>query len=77
MTPKIADRCIEPHRSLSPNDLKRAFKMAMAKLHEPGVADQKRLQYRTPIVQRGVSQADTEERALKDAARALAQLWRV
>jgi hypothetical protein len=75
MAPKIASRFIEPPRSVSPDDLKRVFDSAMSKLHD--AADQKRLWYRTPIVQRGISQADTEERALKDAARALAQLWRV
>jgi hypothetical protein len=75
MAPKIAPGCIEPSRSLSPHDLKRVFETAMSKLHD--VADQKRLRYRTPIVQRGISQADTEERALKDATRALAQLWRL
>ncbi len=74
MASKIAGRSIV---ALSPDDLKRAFETAMSKLREAGVADRKRLQYRTPIVQRGISQADTEERALKDAARALAQLWRV
>jgi hypothetical protein len=75
MASKIASRYIEPSPSLSPDDLKRVFEAAMSKLHD--VADPKRLRYRTPIVQRGISQADTEERALKDAARALAQLWRV
>ncbi len=51
----------------------------MSQLHEV-IAGRKQLQYRTPIVQRGdilgSSQANTEKRALKDAARALAQLWR-
>jgi hypothetical protein len=75
MAYKIAPRCIEPSPSLSPDDLKRVFETAMSKLQD--VADQKRLRYRTPIVQRGTSQAGSEERALKDAARALAQLWRV
>jgi len=75
MASKVAGRSIEPSRPLSPDALKHVFETAMSKLHD--VADQKRLRYRTPIVQRGISQADTEERALKDAARALAQLWRV
>lgn len=66
---------MERYQPLPPDDLKRVFETAMSRLHE--VADQKRLWYRTPIVQRGISQPDTEERALKDAARALAQLWRV
>jgi len=68
-------RCIESSPSLSPDDLKRVFETAMSKLHD--VADQKRSRYRTPIVQQFISQADAEERALKDAARALAQLWRI
>jgi hypothetical protein len=75
MTPKIALCCTEPSRSLSPDDLKRVFETAMSRLRD--VTDQKPLPYRTPIVQRSISQADTEQRALKDAARALAQLWRV
>jgi len=75
MAPKVAARCMEPSPSLSPEDLKRVFETAMSKLHDVG--DQKRLRHRTPIFQRGISQADAEERALKDAARALAQLWRV
>jgi hypothetical protein len=73
MASKIAGRFME--LSPSPDDLKRVFDTAMSKLHD--AAGQKRSQYRTPIFQRFVSQADTEERALKDAARALAQLWRV
>jgi hypothetical protein len=77
MAPKIEGRCVEAYRSFSENDLRRVFEAAMSKLHEADVADQKRLQYRRPIVQRGISQANTEERALKDAARALAQLWRL
>jgi hypothetical protein len=75
MASKIAARSVEPTRPPSPDDLKRVFQTAMSRLHD--AADQKQLRYRMPIVQRGFSQADTEERALKDAARALAQLWRV
>jgi hypothetical protein len=77
MAHKIGSRCMEAYRSLSSDDLKRAFETAMSKLHEPGLSGQKQSWYRAPIVQRRLSQAETEERALKDAARALAQLWRV
>jgi hypothetical protein len=39
------------------------------------------MQYRSPIVQRarifGLSKAHAEKRALSDAARALAELWKV
>ena len=52
----------------------------MCDIHQADPATKKR-QYRTPIVQRGkilgISQADAEKRALSDAARALAQLWKV
>jgi hypothetical protein len=75
MTFKITSRFVAPTRSLSPDDLKRVFETAMSKLHD--VADQKRSWYRSPIVRRSTSQSDSEERALKDAARALALLWRV
>ncbi len=52
----------------------------MCDIHQADLAAKKR-QYRTPIVQRGkilgISQAAAEKRALSDAARALAQLWKV
>jgi hypothetical protein len=79
MALKIAGRCIDSHRSLSAQDLRRVFDTAVCELHAADSAAKKR--YRTPIVQRGgilgISQANSEERALKDAARALAQLWNV
>jgi len=79
MAPKIAGRCIDSHRSLSAEDLRRAFETAVCDLYEADSAAKKR--YRTPIVQRGdiwgISQANSVERALRDAARALAQLWNV
>jgi hypothetical protein len=81
MAPKIAGRSLESYRSLSANDLRRAFETAISELREADFAARKRVQYRTPIVQRreifGISQATTEKRALTDAARALAQLWRI
>jgi hypothetical protein len=69
-------------RSDSPSaeDLRRVFETAVCDIHQADLATKKR-QYRTPIVQRGkilgISQADAEKRALSDAARALAQLWKV
>jgi hypothetical protein len=81
MPSKIAGRCIEPYRSFPAEDLRRVFETAISELHEADLAASKRLQYRTPIVQRreilGISQANAEKRALTDAARALAQLWKV
>jgi hypothetical protein len=81
MAPTIARRPIDPYRSLSADDLRRVFETAVSELHEADRVARKRLQYRTPIVQRrgifGIAQASTEKRALTDAARALAQLWKV
>ncbi len=57
------------------------FETAVCDIRQADLAAKKKLQYRTPIVQRervlGVSQAAAEKRALSDAARALAQLWNV
>ena len=57
------------------------FETAVCDILQADLAAKKKLQYRTPIVQRGrvlgVSQAAAEKRALSDAARALAQLWNV
>ena len=72
---------MEAQRSPSAEDLRRVFETAVSDIHQADLADKKRLQYRTPIVQRGrivgTSQAAAEKRALSDAARALAQLWKV
>jgi len=61
-------------------DLKQVFEQAVGELQP----ERKRaiVSQRRPIVQRGVAIApltpmETEKRALKDAARALAQLWKV
>jgi hypothetical protein len=63
------------------DDLKRVFENAVSELGEADLALKKRLGYRTPIFQRrsilGTSQGNPEKRALTDAARALAQLWKV
>jgi len=76
------EQSLESRRPTSPEDLRHVFEAAVCEIHqaEAGAAA-KRLQYRAPIVSRakllGISQADAEKRALSDAARALAQLWKV
>jgi hypothetical protein len=81
MAKTMAGRRIEHYRSPSADDLRRVFERAVSELHEADSAARKRLWHRTPIVQReeilGNSQANGEKRALTDAARALAQLWKV
>ena len=78
---RIEAHHIQPHRSPSPEDLRRAFEKAMIEIHQTGFPADKKMQYRSPIVQRakrlGVSQARAEECALSDAARALALLWKI
>jgi hypothetical protein len=80
MTPKIQGRGIEPNRPHSANDLRRAFENAVCELRKADAA-KKGLRYYTPIFQRrdilGRSQDNTEKRALTNAARALAQLWKI
>ena len=80
-TAVIAEHHMEEQRSPSAEDLRRVFETAVCDIHQADLADKKRLQYRIPIVQRGrilgISQAAAEKRALSDAARALAQLWKV
>ncbi len=80
MAYKIAER-IEAHRSPSAADLRRVFETAVCEIHQTDLAAQSELQYRTPVVQRarilGISRASAERRAMTDAARALAQLWKV
>jgi hypothetical protein len=62
-------------------NLKRAFENAVRDIYETNLSG-KASRYRTPIVQRAgtgapESKANAEKRALSDAARALAQLWKV
>ncbi len=62
-------------------NLKRTFENAVRDIYQVGL-NGKASRYRTPIVQRaGVgaaeSKANAEKRALSDAAKALAQLWKV
>jgi hypothetical protein len=80
-TAVVAEHHMEAQRSLSAEDLRRVLETAVCDIPQADLAARKRLQYRTPIVQRGrilgISQAAAEKRALSDAARALAQLWKV
>jgi hypothetical protein len=76
MTNKSATQALPPAKHL-----RRAFECAVRDIYQVGLTG-KVSQYRTPIVQRagtGVtgSSVDAEKRALTDAARALAQLWKV
>jgi hypothetical protein len=72
---------MQSHRSASPEELRREFEKAMIEIHQTGFPADKKMQYRSPIVQRAkrlrVSQAQAEECALSDAARALALLWKI
>jgi hypothetical protein len=81
MASKIMQHNFEAQRSPSAEDLRRVFETAVCEIHQADLAAQKRLQYRAPIVPRarilGISKDGAEKRALSDAARALAQLWKV
>lgn len=72
---------LESRVSSSPEDLRHVFEAAVCEIRQADGANTGRLQYRAPIVPRaklfGISQADAEKRALSNAARALAQLWKV
>jgi hypothetical protein len=62
-------------------NLKRTFENAVRDIYQAGL-DAKTSRYRAPIVQRAVtsaveSKANAEKRAVSDAARALAQLWKL
>jgi hypothetical protein len=79
MAYRIAARQIESqHHPSSPEDLRQAFETAVCEIHRADLAAKARS---APIVPRarllGLSQAGAEKRALSDAARALAQLWKI
>jgi hypothetical protein len=67
--------------SVSPDDLRRAFESAVREIHDASIAAGNKPKYGIPIVPRGrvlgALKPDAEKRALSDAARALAQLWKV
>jgi len=71
-----------PGQSLPvPMNLKRTFENAVRDIYQTGLTG-KPSRYRTPIVQRAgtaaaESSANAQKRALTDAAKALAQLWKV
>jgi hypothetical protein len=81
MAYKITAHSLEARPPASVEDLRRMFETVLCELHQADLSARKKLQYRTPIVQRarrlGISQADAEKRALADAARVLTQLWKV
>lgn len=63
-----------------PGNLKRKFENAVRDIYEAGLPGKSSRQ-RMPIFQRSVTAADgginAEKRALADAAKALAQLWKI
>ena len=68
-----------PAQTLPPaKNLKRSFECAVRDIYEVGLTG-KVSQYRTPIAQRAGAgtPGEAEKRALSDAARALALLWKV
>ena len=71
-----------PERNLQvPKNLKRTFEVAVHDIYEAGLTG-KVSRYRTPIVQRASvrpveSSGSAEKRALADAAKALALLWKI
>jgi hypothetical protein len=76
MTNKNAEQTLPAARNLQ-----RAFERAVHDMHQVSLTGQVS-RYRTPIFQRAgknafVSRADAEKQALSDAAKALAQLWKV
>jgi hypothetical protein len=62
------------------SNLRRAFETAVRDIYQAGV-NGKTSNYRTPIVQRPTapvgSTENTQKKALTDAAKALARLWKV
>lgn len=78
MARKYEVQSVQMHRPQSADDLKQEFEAAVYEIHR---ADAVKLRYRAPIVPRaktlGISRENAEKRALSDAARALAQLWKV
>jgi hypothetical protein len=66
--------------AVPPKDLQRVFETALGEIQQAQNAGQ-HSSYRTPIFRRGArnvpSQAQSEKRAVSDAAYALAQLWKI
>jgi hypothetical protein len=66
---------------VSPDVLRRAFESAVGEMHQADLSTGKKPKYGVPIVSRGrllnSLKPDAEKRAISDAARALALLWKV
>lgn len=79
-TTRLTPNNIEAH-PISSETLRNVFETAVCEIHQACGSADKKLSYRAPIVPRAtilrISQANAEKRALSDAARALAQLWKV
>jgi hypothetical protein len=79
MANQIAAQALESQHAPSLNDLRSVFEKAVGEIHRADLATTRLRQ--APIVSRarvlGISSANAEKRALSDAARALAQLWKV
>jgi len=76
MQSKSAEHSLPPAKNL-----KRAFECAVRDIYQAGLNGQIS-RYRTPIAQRAGTRTcglpvDAEKQALSDAAKALAQLWKV
>jgi hypothetical protein len=71
----------KPYIAPSSEDLKRTFEIAVGEIHRSDCANAKALRAGLSIVPRstilGLSRAGAEKRAISDAARALAILWKV
>lgn len=78
-TTRLTPNHIETRHPVSSEVLKNAFEAAVCEIHQPQGSVDKKLNYRAPIVSRArvLGSSQTEKRALSDAARALAQLWKV
>ena len=81
MASKFSINRISVPSPASPIDLKRAFENAVREIHRADVASGSKPRYGMPIVPKAklsnLTRGDSEKRALTDAARALAQLWKV
>lgn len=81
MAYKFSARRIDTPFATSPDDLRRAFESAVREIHEADLAAQKKANLHPMIIPHArilrSPREDTEKRALSDAARALAQLWKI
>ncbi len=79
MANRIAAPTLAGQRTPSLDDLRNVFEKAVGEIHQAELTPNRQRQ--APIVSRatvlGISSASAEKRALSDAARALARLWKV